>query len=40
VGLFFIAPDTDLIVNALFSQEAWLNFKDVLLPYDGKWFLH
>ena len=40
VGLFMIAPNTDLIVNALFSQEAWLNFKDVLLPYDGKWFLH
>ena len=40
VGLFMIAPNTDLVVNALFSQEAWLNFKDVLLPYDGKWFLH
>jgi len=40
VGLLVIAPDTDLIVNALFSQEAWLNFKDVLVPYDGKWFLH
>ncbi len=40
VGLFMIAPDTDLIMNALFSQEAWLNFKDVFLPYDGKWFLH
>jgi hypothetical protein len=40
VGLFMIAPNTDLVVNALFSQEAWLNFKDVLLPYDGKWFIH
>jgi len=39
-GLFSVAPNTDLIVNALFSQEAWLNFKDILLPYDGKWFLH
>jgi len=40
VGLFMIAPDTELVINALFSQDAWLNFKDVLLPYDGKWFLH
>jgi membrane-bound metal-dependent hydrolase YbcI (DUF457 family) len=40
VGLFMIAPDTNLVVNALFSQEAWLNFKDVLFPYDGKWFIH
>ena len=39
-ALLSIAPNTDLIINALFSQEAWLNFKDILLPYDGKWFLH
>jgi membrane-bound metal-dependent hydrolase YbcI (DUF457 family) len=38
--LMNIAPDTTLIVNALFSHEAWLTFKDVLLPYDGKWFIH
>lgn len=40
IALFMMAPDTDLIVNALFSQEAWLNFKDVLLPFDGRWFFH
>jgi len=40
VGLLFVAPDTELIVNSIFSEEAWLNFKDVLLPFDGKWFIH
>jgi len=38
--LLLIAPNTDLFINALFSHDAWLNFKDVLLPYDGKWFIH
>ena len=38
--LLLIAPNTDLLINALFSHDAWLNFKDVLLPYDGKWFIH
>jgi len=28
-----------LIENALFSHEAWANFVDVLIPYDGRWFL-
>jgi len=38
--LFMIAPETDMIQTALFSQEAWLNFKDILFPYDGRWFFH
>ncbi|SFV54864.1 hypothetical protein MNB_SV-14-54 [hydrothermal vent metagenome] len=38
--LMKIAPDTTLIENALFSHDAWLTFKDILLPYDGRWFLH
>lgn len=38
--LLFFAPSTDLIVNALFSADAWQNFKDVVLPYDGKWFFN
>lgn len=38
--LLSIAPDTTLIENALFSHDAWLTFKDVLLPYDGRWFFH
>jgi hypothetical protein len=38
--LMSIAPDTTLIINALFSHDAWLTFKDVILPYDGKWFIH
>ncbi len=38
--LLSIAPDTTLIENALFSHDAWITFKDILLPYDGKWFLH
>ena len=38
--LITIAPDTSLIKEALFSQEAWTNFKDILLPYDGRWFFH
>lgn len=39
IGLMFIAPDTSLIIDALFSHEAWLNFIEVLVPYDGRWFL-
>lgn len=38
--LLFVAPNTDLIVNALFSADAWQNFKDVVFPYDGQWFFH
>ena len=38
--LFMIAPSTELIQTALFSQEAWLSFVDIILPYDGKWFFH
>jgi len=38
--LLVIAPSTDLLQSAIFSQEAWLNFKDILIPYDGKWFFH
>ncbi len=38
--LLSIAPDRTLFINALFSYDAWLTFKDILLPYDGKWFLH
>jgi hypothetical protein len=40
IFLLYNAPDATLFKNALFSKEAWLNFKDVLLPYDGKWFIH
>jgi hypothetical protein len=38
--LLWFAPDTTLIENALFSHDAWLTFKDILLPFDGKWFFH
>ena len=38
--LFMIAPETNLVQTALFSEEAWLNFKDILFPYDGRWFFH
>lgn len=38
--LFALAPDTAMITSALFSQDAWLNFKDIILPYDGRWFFH
>ena len=38
--LLWFAPDTSLIENALFSQEAWLTFKEIVIPYDGKWFFH
>ncbi len=34
------APDPSMLKEALFSPEAWANFKDVLLPYDGRWFFH
>lgn len=40
IVLFFVAPDTSMIETALFSQEAWEVFKDVLIPYDGQWFFH
>jgi hypothetical protein len=40
LNLFIYAPDGSMVEQALFSQNAWLNFKDVLLPYDGKWFIH
>ncbi|MBU1668028.1 metal-dependent hydrolase [bacterium] len=40
VVLFFVAPDTSMIEIALFSQEAWEIFKDVVIPYDGQWFFH
>jgi hypothetical protein len=38
--LFSVAPDFTLVQEALFSSEALKNFIDVLLPYDGKWFIH
>jgi hypothetical protein len=38
--LLLIAPNTDLIAQALFSAEAWATFKDVVFPYDGRWFFH
>ena len=38
--LFVLAPETDLLQTALFSQEAWLTFTDILIPYDGNWFFH
>jgi hypothetical protein len=38
--LLLIAPPIDLLQTAIFSQEAWLNFKDIILPYDGRWFFH
>lgn len=36
--LIFIAPETELLENALFSQEAWMVFKETLIPHDGNWF--
>ena len=39
-ALMSIAPDSSLVKEALFSKEAWINFQDVLLPYDGRWFFH
>ncbi len=40
IALYLIAPDIDVLKNAIFSKEAWINFKDVLLPHDGRWFFH
>jgi len=39
IVLFTLSPDTSLVQKAIFSQEAWYNFTDVLIPYDGKWFV-
>ncbi|CAA6804321.1 MAG: Unknown protein [uncultured Sulfurovum sp.] len=38
--LLFVAPNTDLVQTAIFSEEAWLNFKDIIIPHDGRWFFH
>ena len=38
--LISVAPDFSLVQEALFSSDAFKNFMDVLLPYDGKWFFH
>ncbi|WP_255494541.1 metal-dependent hydrolase [Sulfurovum sp. bin170] len=38
--LISVAPDSSLVQEALFSSDAFKNFMDVLLPYDGKWFFH
>ncbi len=40
IALYLISPDIDVLRDAIFSKEAWINFKDALLPHDGKWFLH
>jgi len=38
--LLLIAPSTDMLQSTLFSYEGWLSFKEIILPYDGKWFFH
>ncbi len=40
ISLYLISPNIDVLKDALFSREAWINFKDVLLPHDGRWFFH
>jgi len=40
IYLFSMAPDISIVQKAIFSHDAWLNFKSLLLPYDGKWFIH
>ncbi len=40
IALYLLTPNIDMFKDAIFSKEAWLNFKDVLLPYDGRWFFH
>jgi len=40
IALFLVAPDISVVKHVLLSQEAWINFKDILLPYDGRWFFH
>ncbi len=40
IALYLISPDIDVLKDAIFSKEAWINFKDVLLPHDGRWFFH
>jgi hypothetical protein len=40
IFMLYLVPDTTMLQDVLFSKEAWMNFKDVLLPYDGKWFFH
>jgi len=38
--LLSVAPETNLVERALFSHEAWLNFKEIIVPHDGRWFFH
>ncbi len=43
ISLYFllsVAPDFTLAKEALFSVDAWRNFIDILIPYDGRWFFH
>ncbi|MCK4441106.1 MAG: metal-dependent hydrolase [Sulfurovaceae bacterium] len=40
IFLLSVSPDTSFVKDALFSPEAWIVFKDVLLPDDGRWFFH
>jgi hypothetical protein len=40
IFLILIAPNFLLVKKYLFSYDAWLNFKYVLTPHDGKWFFH
>ena len=38
LALIWVAPDTMMLQNAIFSPEALINFWDVLIPHDGNWF--
>ena len=38
--LLGIAPDSSLFIETLFSKESWLTLQTILLPLDGKWFIH
>lgn len=38
--LLLIAPEAGILQTALFSEEGWITFKEILLPLDGRWFFH
>jgi hypothetical protein len=40
IYLISIAPDTSDLSNILFNGEAWDRFSSILLPSDGRLFLH
>jgi len=40
VMLIQISPDITIFADTIFSHKAVVTFINVLIPYDGRWFIH